>query len=130
MFLMCRSTSNCMPAREHTHCGTHSHTHTQTHTHTPCPAPQRWIAYQLLLALAQAHGRGVCHGDIKCENLLMTSWGWMYLADWGPYKPTYLPADNPVRSSFLGGEVGEAAEPPLTEVDVPGGFWLAAPARP
>jgi serine/threonine protein kinase len=62
------------------------------------PPPQRWVAFQLLTALAQAHGRGVCHGDVKCENLLLTSWGWLYLADWGPYKPTYLPADNPVRA--------------------------------
>lgn len=64
----------------------------KTHANT-----QRWVAFQLLAALAQAHGRGVCHGDIKCENLLLTSWGWLYLADWAPYKPTYLPADNPVR---------------------------------
>ncbi|GBG00520.1 phosphoinositide 3-kinase regulatory subunit 4 [Raphidocelis subcapitata] len=62
---------------------------------------KRWVAFQLLTALAQAHGRGVCHGDVKCENLLLTSWGWLYLADWGPYKPTYLPADNPADFSFF-----------------------------
>jgi serine/threonine protein kinase len=37
------------------------------------------------------------HGDIKAENVLLTSWGWALLADFAPYKPTYLPADNPVR---------------------------------
>lgn len=60
---------------------------------------QRWIAFQLLHALAQAHKRGVCHGDIKCENAFVTSWNWVYLADFASYKPTYLPVDNPVRST-------------------------------
>ena len=58
---------------------------------------QRWIAYQLLEAAAQAHGAGVCHGDITCENVLVTSWNWLFLADFASYKPTRLPADNPVR---------------------------------
>ena len=58
---------------------------------------QQWLAFQLLHALAQAHERGVCHGDIKCENVLVTSWNWLYLADFASYKPTYLPVDNPVR---------------------------------
>ena len=58
---------------------------------------QRWLAFQLLTALAQCHERGVCHGDLKCENVLVTSWDWLFLADFASHKPTYLPADNPVR---------------------------------
>ncbi|BDA42626.1 probable phosphoinositide 3-kinase regulatory subunit 4 [Coccomyxa sp. Obi] len=61
---------------------------------------KRWIAFQLLHALAQVHERGVCHGDIKCENALVTSWNWVYLADFASYKPTYLPVDNPADFSF------------------------------
>ncbi|KAK9909837.1 hypothetical protein WJX75_008190 [Coccomyxa subellipsoidea] len=61
---------------------------------------KRWIAFQLLHALAQVHERGICHGDIKCENSLVTSWNWVYLADIASYKPTYLPADNPADFSF------------------------------
>jgi serine/threonine protein kinase len=57
---------------------------------------QRWITYQLLHALSQAHAHGVCHGDIKCENVMVTSWNWLLLTDFASYKPTYLPADNPV----------------------------------
>ena len=57
---------------------------------------QHWIAFQLLHALAQCHERGVCHGDIKCENVLVTSWDWVYLADFASYKPVRLQADNPV----------------------------------
>lgn len=59
---------------------------------------QHWIAFQLLHALAQCHERGICHGDIKCENVLVTSWDWVYLADFASYKPVWLPADNPVSS--------------------------------
>ncbi len=58
---------------------------------------QLWVAYQLLEAVAQAHGAGVCHGDITCENVLVTSWNWVFLSDFASYKPTTLPADNPVR---------------------------------
>lgn len=68
-----------------------------------CPSSphQRWLAYQLLLALAQCHGRGVCHGDIKPENVGLTSWDWAFLIDFAPYKPTLLPADNPADFSFF-----------------------------
>ena len=62
---------------------------------------QHWIAFQLLVALAQVHERGVCHGDIKCENALVTSWNWLYLADFASYKPTYLPVNNPVSVPVL-----------------------------
>ena len=37
------------------------------------------------------------HGDLKCENALVTSWSWVFLTDFASYKPTRLPADNPVR---------------------------------
>jgi phosphoinositide-3-kinase regulatory subunit 4 len=57
---------------------------------------KRWLGYQLLVAVTQAHAEGVCHGDIKPENVLLTSWGWLLLADFAPYKPAMLPADNPV----------------------------------
>ncbi|GAB4818761.1 hypothetical protein N2152v2_005807 [Parachlorella kessleri] len=62
---------------------------------------KKWVAYQLLLALVQCHERGVCHGDIKSENTLLTSWDWVYLVDFAPYKPTALPADNPADFSFF-----------------------------
>jgi serine/threonine protein kinase len=55
-----------------------------------------WTVYQLLRALEQAHAAGVRHGDIKAENCLVTSWGWVFLTDFAaPFKPTFIPDDHP-----------------------------------
>ena len=52
---------------------------------------KRWLVYLLLRAAAQCHGKGVCHGDIKSENVLVTSGNWVLLTDLAPFKPTFLP---------------------------------------
>lgn len=62
---------------------------------------KKWLAFQILNALKQCHERGVCHGDIKCENVLVTSWNWLYLADFASFKPTYIPNDDPSDFSFF-----------------------------
>ncbi|XP_028806486.1 LOW QUALITY PROTEIN: serine/threonine-protein kinase VPS15 [Neltuma alba] len=62
---------------------------------------KKWLSFQLLLAVKQSHEKGVCHGDIKCENVLITSWSWLYLADFASFKPTYIPYDDPSDFSFF-----------------------------
>ena len=62
---------------------------------------KRWVAFQLLHGLADCHARGVTHGDIKCENVLVTSWGWVFLTDFASFKPAALPADNPADYSYF-----------------------------
>ncbi|KAJ9580221.1 hypothetical protein L9F63_004121 [Diploptera punctata] len=62
---------------------------------------KRWIAFQVLYALHQCHKVGVCHGDIKLENILLTSWNWVLLADFASFKPTFLPEDNPGDYSYF-----------------------------
>ncbi|TYH69060.1 hypothetical protein ES332_D05G030400v1 [Gossypium tomentosum] len=62
---------------------------------------KKWLAFQLLLAAKQCHEKGICHGDIKCENVLVTSWNWVYLADFASFKPTYIPYDDPSDFSFF-----------------------------
>ena len=61
---------------------------------------KRWISFQLLTALRDARNHKVSHGDIKSENILVTSWNWVYLTDFASYKPTYLPLDDPSDFSF------------------------------
>ena len=53
------------------------------------------MAFQLLRAMQQMHSVGVRHGDIKSENVLLTTWNWVFVSDLAFYKPTYLPANNP-----------------------------------
>ncbi|CAK7337394.1 unnamed protein product [Dovyalis caffra] len=60
-----------------------------------------FVVLQLLLAVKQCHDKGICHGDIKCENVLVTSWNWLYLADFASFKPTYIPYDDPSDFSFF-----------------------------
>ncbi|XP_044471517.1 serine/threonine-protein kinase VPS15-like [Mangifera indica] len=62
---------------------------------------KKWLAFQLLIAVKQCHEKGICHGDIKCENVLVTSWNWLYLADFASFKPTYIPYDDPSDFSFF-----------------------------
>jgi len=62
---------------------------------------KKWLAYQLLCALRDSHARNVYHGDIKTENILVTSWNWLYLTDYSSsFKKTYLPEDNPADFSY------------------------------
>ncbi|KAH7928336.1 ARM repeat-containing protein [Leucogyrophana mollusca] len=63
---------------------------------------KKWIAFQLLAALRDARNRKISHGDIKSTNILVTSWNWVYLTDFAaPYKPTFLPLDDPADFSFF-----------------------------
>jgi len=79
-----------------------------------------WIAFQLLCGLVQVHKHGLCHGDLKLENILITPGEllniyWQFLdcrtnkiisreiciglrllfCDFAPFKPVYLPRNNP-----------------------------------
>ncbi|KAF2750535.1 phosphoinositide 3-kinase regulatory subunit 4 [Sporormia fimetaria CBS 119925] len=62
---------------------------------------KKWLSFQLLCAVRDCHARNIYHGDIKTENVLVTSWNWLYLTDFSSsYKPVYLPEDNPADFSF------------------------------
>ncbi|XP_053678461.1 phosphoinositide 3-kinase regulatory subunit 4 [Anopheles nili] len=62
---------------------------------------KKWITFQILCALHQCHKQKICHGDIKLENILITSWNWVLLSDFASFKPTYLPEDNPADYSYF-----------------------------
>ncbi|GMT16741.1 hypothetical protein PFISCL1PPCAC_8038, partial [Pristionchus fissidentatus] len=65
------------------------------------PIERIWYTYQLLRALAQCHSVNVCHGDLKSQNVLLSSSGWLHITDFAFFKPTYLPEDNPSIYSYF-----------------------------
>jgi phosphoinositide-3-kinase regulatory subunit 4 len=54
-----------------------------------------WLVYQLFKCVEGAHMHRIFHGDIKPENALCTTWNWLMLTDFGPFKPTHIPDDDP-----------------------------------
>jgi phosphoinositide-3-kinase regulatory subunit 4 len=62
---------------------------------------KKWLSFQLLSTIRDCHAKDIYHGDIKTENILVTSWNWLYLTDFSSaYKPAHLPEDNPADFSF------------------------------
>ncbi|KAG0690529.1 Serine/threonine-protein kinase [Pichia californica] len=61
---------------------------------------KKWIVYQLLVTLNKMHENNIFHGDLKTENVLLTSWNWILLSDIGLFKPVYLPDQNQSHFSF------------------------------
>lgn len=63
---------------------------------------KKWLAFQLLSALRDCHAKEIYHGDIKTENALVTSWNWLYLADFSSsFKLVELPVNNPGNFFFF-----------------------------
>ncbi|WVF66213.1 hypothetical protein IAT40_000953 [Kwoniella sp. CBS 6097] len=63
---------------------------------------KKWIAFQLLTCLRDARTRKVAHGDVKSENILITSDLSLLLTDFSSsFKPTHLPLDDPSDFSFF-----------------------------
>lgn len=54
-----------------------------------------WLIYQLLRAVECVHDEDVIHGDIKPENIMVTSWNWLMLTDFASFKPLTVPDDDP-----------------------------------
>lgn len=54
-----------------------------------------WLVYQLFKCVEVAHSHRIFHGDIKPENALCTTWNWLMLTDFGTFKPTLIPDDDP-----------------------------------
>jgi serine/threonine protein kinase len=94
--------------RQHIHSNLHDRLQSRPFLHQ---VERKWLAYQLLQALVQGHECGVCHGDIKAENVLLTSWDWVLLTDYAPFKPRQLPNDNSADFSFFFDTPGKNGRP-------------------
>ena len=55
---------------------------------------KKWICFQLLHGLQQIHSKMKCHGDIKPENILVSSKLSVFFSDISVYKPVYLEIEN------------------------------------
>lgn len=62
---------------------------------------KKWLSFQALAAVCQAHSAGVAHGDLKTENFFISSWSHVILTDFGTFKPLMLPQDDPTEFSFF-----------------------------
>ena len=54
-----------------------------------------WLIYQLLRAIELVHKEKLYHGDIKPENVMVTSWNMLVVTDFATFKPITLPEDDP-----------------------------------
>ena len=60
------------------------------------PIEKLWISYQMLRGMCEAAERGVHHGDLKGDNVMLTTALDVYVTDFASsFKPTYLPLDDP-----------------------------------
>ena len=55
---------------------------------------KKWICFQLLQGLRQIHSKLKCHGDIKPENILVSSKLSVFFSDISVYKPVYIIIEN------------------------------------
>ncbi|OZC11786.1 hypothetical protein X798_00967 [Onchocerca flexuosa] len=62
---------------------------------------KRWIAYHLFKALAQCEYAEVCHGDLKTQNILVSSYNWIQITDFASFKPASIPSDDPSYFTFF-----------------------------
>ncbi|CAM9452987.1 unnamed protein product, partial [Ectocarpus fasciculatus] len=62
---------------------------------------KQWLIYQLLRAVEVVHREHLYHGDIKPENIMVTSWNWLILTDFATYKPVSIPEDDPTDFQYF-----------------------------
>ncbi|KAI3402920.2 VPS15 [Candida oxycetoniae] len=65
------------------------------------PIEKLFITFQLLKTVSELHALNIHHGDLRLENILVTSSNWVLLTDFASLtKPVFLPEDNPNQFSF------------------------------
>ncbi|CDZ98598.1 arm repeat-containing protein [Phaffia rhodozyma] len=62
---------------------------------------KKWLTYQILRGMQELRSRKVSHGDLKPSNVLVTTSNWALITDLAPFKPVYIPEDDPADFSFF-----------------------------
>ena len=53
-----------------------------------------WIIFQFFYGIYQLHEGGIYHGDLRIENILLTSNSSVFISDISPFKPAYIKIDD------------------------------------
>ncbi|MBV9780171.1 MAG: serine/threonine protein kinase [Acidobacteriaceae bacterium] len=83
------------------------------HASTPSLAEPLHTFLRICEPVAFAHSRGVIHGDLKPENIMIGAWGDVLILDWGIARRANVPA------AFAGGTDGYMAPEQLAGVTGP-----------
>ncbi|KAK4249120.1 kinase-like domain-containing protein [Corynascus novoguineensis] len=84
------------------------------------PSRRRNIMYQMIRLVQCLHAKGIVHGDLKLENMLLDNQGKLRL--FGFAQGRYMSEDEHVleRSFWGGGQMGKNPAPPTIEDDLYG----------
>ena len=64
-----------------------------------------WFVLQIMCGVSQIHQENMVHGDIKPENIVVTSYNQLFLTDLVSYKPSYVKADDLTNYNLYFGEL-------------------------
>ena len=53
-----------------------------------------WIMFQFFYGIYQLHSAEIYHGDLKIENILLSSNNSVFISDISPFKPAYIQIDD------------------------------------
>ena len=97
-------------------------------------AEKAWIMYQILRAMKGCHENGICHGDFKAENVMVTSWNWVVITDFASFKPVKIPDNDPTSFNFYFHTPSSLAGSALSSIKkcylAPERFYDPSKARP
>ena len=69
-----------------------------------------WISFQILFGVYELHSNNQYHGDLKLENVVLTSYGSVYLTDLAPFKPVYIKKDDSLSYTYYFGSNNNIAK--------------------
>ena len=61
------------------------------------PIEKEFLILQLLMAVYSVHKNNLFHGDIKSQNILLTTNNHLFLTDFATYKPLFLQEETALK---------------------------------